>query len=272
MKNIKTYSLVSLFVIALLSFFSFSLPPEQLLDRERVNCYQAGEWLKFRVHYGLLTGGYATIDIKEELYKGNDVHYIKGYGETTGVVGLAFGVEDYYESWVDKKTDLPYKFLRKIDEGGHTKNKVIEFDQVNHKAYIKDLKRKKDTTITTKPGIQDMVSAMYYLRNNLDTSKLKEQDKIDLTMFFDGENYPFKMRFLGREQIKTKFGKVNSLKFRPLVEEGRVFKEKESLTIWVSDDSNRIPLRIKADLAVGSLKADLDAYKGLKHPFKIVFD
>jgi len=91
-------------------------------------------------------------------------------------------------------------------------------------------------------------------------------------MFFDGENYPFKMRFLKREQINTKFGKVNSLAFRPLVEKGRVFKEQESLTVWVSDDDNKIPLRIKADIAVGSLKADLDAYKGLKHPFEIVFD
>ena len=38
---------------------------------------------------------------------------------------------------------------------------------------------------------------------------------------------------------------------------GRVFKEEESLTLWVSADKNKIPLKIKADLAVGSLRADL---------------
>jgi hypothetical protein len=53
------------------------------------------------------------------------------------------------------------------------------------------------------------------------------------------------------------------------VQSGRVFKEKESLTVWISNDQNKIPLRIKAELAVGSIKADLDAYKGLKHPFKV---
>ena len=53
---------------------------------------------------------------------------------------------------------------------------------------------------------------------------------------------------------------------------GRVFKEEESLTLWVSNDKNRIPLRIKADLAIGSLRADLDAFKGLKHSFKILVD
>ncbi|MNL76302.1 hypothetical protein D3C87_2022480 [compost metagenome] len=56
--------------------------------------------------------------------------------------------------------------------------------------------------------------------------------------------------------------------FKPLVQTGRVFKEKESVTLWITDDNNKVPVRIKADLAVGSLKADLDEYKGLKYPFK----
>ncbi|MEC7265348.1 MAG: DUF3108 domain-containing protein, partial [Bacteroidota bacterium] len=59
---------------------------------------------------------------------------------------------------------------------------------------------------------------------------------------------------------------------RPLVQSGRVFKEKESLTLWVSNDLNKIPIRIKADLAVGSLKADLEAYNGLRNQFKIIMN
>ena len=272
MKSHNNYITTVLIMMVLFVSTAFMQAPAGGGVMKHKDTYQAGEWLKFRVHYGMLTGGYATIDIKDAMYKGKTVHHIKGYGETTGIVGLAFGVEDHYESWVDKKTDLPYKFLRKIDEGGHTKNKIIEFDQVGNKAHINDLKHNKKTTIDTEPGIQDMVSAMYYLRNNLTTDGLKAGDEINLTMFFDGENYPFKMRFIERETIRTKFGKVNTLVFRPLVQSGRVFQEQESLTIWVSDDDNKIPLRIKAELAVGSLKADLDAYKGLKHPFEIMFD
>lgn len=117
-----------------------------------------------------------------------------------------------------------------------------------------------------------MVSAFYYLRNNYDVSNIKEGDEIILNMFFDKENFKFKLKFLGREIMRTKFGKVPCLKFRPYVQAGRVFKENESLTLWVSDDENKIPIRIKAKLMVGSLKADLDAFKGLKHPFKIVVD
>ena len=106
----------------------------------------------------------------------------------------------------------------------------------------------------------------------MDTDNLNKDDEVSIEMFFDEENYTFKLKFLGKETIKTEFGKVESLIFRPYVMAGRVFKEEESLTLWVSNDKNKLPLRIKADLAVGSLRADLDAFKGLKHPFKIIVD
>ena len=79
-------------------------------------------------------------------------------------------------------------------------------------------------------------------------------------MFFDEENYGFKLKYLGKETIKTEFGKVKTVKFRPYVMAGRVFKEEESLTLWVSADKNKIPLKIKADLAVGSLRAELRCF------------
>ena len=94
-------------------------------------------------------------------------------------------------------------------------------------------------------------------------------EDIAKNMFFDDETTKFKLKFLGREDVITKFGIVPSMIFRPLVQSGRVFKEEESVTVWVSDDPNKLPIRIKANLAVGSIKADLDAFKGLKHTFKI---
>ena len=165
---------------------------------------------------------------------------------------------------------MPYKFIRNIDEGGHTKDIEIDFDQKNNKAHVNNKKHNTLKVFDTPPNIQDMVSTFYYLRNNLETKTLKVGDEVRVDMFFDEENYGFKLKYLGEEIIDTDFGEIESLKFRPYVMAGRVFKEEESLTLWVSKDKNKVPLRIKADLAVGSLRADLEAFKGLKHPFKIV--
>lgn len=234
------------------------------------SAFDSGEWFRFEMSYsGFLKAGNATLTVRDYEYNGKPVYHVIGKGWTTGAIKWFFKVRDRYESYIDKTTGSPYKFIRDIDEGGHTKDIEIEFDHVNRKAHVNDKKRDKKSVIDTEPNIQDMVSTFYYLRNSIDTKNLKPGDEIKVNMFFDKENYGFKLKFLGEELIKTEFGKVNSLKFRPYVMAGRVFKEEESLTLWVSNDKNKIPLRIKADLAVGSLRADLDAFKGLKHPFKI---
>ncbi|MGB0788020.1 MAG: DUF3108 domain-containing protein [Marinirhabdus sp.] len=234
----------------------------------QTKAYGDGERFKFRVHYGIFTAGYATLQVNKTALNGKPVFHIKGYGETIGASALFFKVEDRYESYVDTQKDIPYKFIRKINEGGHTKDIEINFNHATGKARVNNKKHKTVQTVSFPKDAQDMVSAFYYLRNNLDTKNIKTGHTVQMNMFFDKENYKFRLKFLGRETIRTKFGKVNTLKFRPYVSAGRVFKEQESLTIWVSDDKNKIPLLIKADLAVGSLKASLSEYKGLKHPFR----
>lgn len=234
--------------------------------------YEDGEWFKFRVHYGFITAGYATLEVNDEVLGGKEVFHVKGYGKTTGISRAFFKVEDDYQSYIDKETDRPYRFIRNIDEGGHTKDIQIDFDHATGKALVNNKKHKSQEWVDFPKDAQDMVSAFYYLRNRLDVSNIEEGYTIDMNMFFDKENYKFRLRFLGREVLRTKFGKVPTLKFRPYVQSGRVFKEKESLTVWVSDDQNRMPILIKADLAVGSLKASLTEFKGLKNSFRIQVD
>ncbi|MFD1616001.1 DUF3108 domain-containing protein [Gelatiniphilus marinus] len=245
----------------------------QIVFSQQEKAFGNGEWFKFKMSYsGFLKAGNATLTVKDSKINNKDVYHVVGKGWTTGMIKWFFKVKDRYESYFDKHTLIPYKFVRNIYEGGHTKDIEIEFDQINNKAHVHDKKHKKKTTINTKPNIQDMVSTYYYLRNNINVSTLKIGDEFKIDMFFDEETYGFKLQYLGSETISTDFGNVEALKFRPYVMAGRVFKEEESLTLWVSKDKNKVPLRIKADLAVGSLRADLEAFKGLKHPFKIVVE
>jgi hypothetical protein len=236
------------------------------------SAFDTGEWFKFKMSYsGWMKAGEATLKVNEDLINGKPVYHVVGKGKTTGAISWFFKVKDRYESYFDKEQLIPYRFIRDIDEGGHTKNIEINFDQKNHKAYVHNIKHNSKKIIDTKPNVQDMVSTFYYLRNNLDVDKLKVNDEIKTDMFFDGENYGFKIKYLGKETLQTDFGKVECLIFRPYVLAGRVFKEEESLTLWVSADQNKIPIRVKADLVIGSLRADLESFKGLKHQFKIQF-
>ncbi|NRA94161.1 MAG: DUF3108 domain-containing protein [Psychroserpens sp.] len=253
-------------LLGLLVGAQFSFPQEE-------PAFQEGEWFKFEMSYSnFLKAGNATLEVKETTFEGKPVYHVVGKGWTTGPIKWFFKVKDRYESYIDKDTGMPYKFIRKIDEGGHTKDIEIEFDHDKQEAFVEDKKHKTQKIVATEKDVQDMVSAFYFLRNNYDTDAIEEGDIVSLNMFFDEENYNFRLKFLGRETIETEFGKVKTLMFRPYVMAGRVFKEQESLTLWVSADKNKIPLKIQADLAVGSLQANLEAFKGLKHSFQIQFD
>jgi len=192
-----------------------------------------------------------------------------GKGYTTGMSRLFFKVDDLYESYIDKNTGNPYQFVRKINEGGYTKNQEGFFNQSGNKVLVKDYKHKTEKTSFIPDNSQDIMSAFYYLRNHPNIDKIKPGESIVIDMFFDDETTKFRLKLIGREDITTKFGVVPTMIFRPLVQSGRVFKEQESLTVWISDDDNKLPVRIKASLAVGSIKADLEAFKGLKNPFKV---
>lgn len=234
--------------------------------------YDDGEWFKFRIHYGVFNASFATLEVKESTFRDEPVYHVVGKGRSTGLLHLFFKVDDNYESYIHKQTGAPLRFIRQIDEGGHTKDIQIDFDHHTNTAHVFNKKHNKKESFQVQDNVHDMLSAFYYLRNNLDVESISPGEMMNMNMFFDNENHDFKLKFLGREVVKTKLGNIATLKFKPYVLAGRVFKEKESLTIWVSDDKNRMPVKIKADLAVGSLDADIDAFKGLKHPLKIIME
>ncbi len=235
-------------------------------SQEKKVAYKSGEWLRYKMSFsGWLRAGSAILEIKEKEFNGKKVFHTKGTGWTSGPIKWFFKVNDTYESYFDKDSVKPYLFKRKIDEGGYKKHRITSFNYDYNTAYIQDFTLQKDTTVTFS-NVQDMMSSFYYLRNK-DVSKLKSGEEIELDMFMDSQVYPFKLRFLGREVLKTKFGKVKTLVFRPLVQSGRVFKAQESVTIWITDDLNKIPIKMKADLSVGSLRAELEQYNGLANAF-----
>ncbi len=238
-------------------------------DSQREDAFQTGEWFKFRVHFGLINAGYATLEVQDGVINNKKVYHVIGKGYSTGMSRFFFKVDDLYESYFDKVTGNPYKYIRKIDEGGYTKNQEGFFNQNSDRVLVKDYENKTEKTFVIPNNTQDIVSTFYYLRNYPTINKLKVGESVAIDMFFDEETTKFKLKFIGREDLNTKFGVIPTMIFRPLVQSGRVFKEQEALTVWISDDDNKIPVRIQASLTVGSIKADLDGFKGLKNSFTI---
>ena len=253
------------FLITFFLLFNFS-------NAQNDMAFKNGEWFKYKLSYsGWFKAGEATVNLNEDL-NNNQLLHAKMIGKSTGAVNLFFKVYDRYESYFYKKNIKPYRFIRNINEGGYTKNIEILFDQTTKVAKVNNFKKKLSNNFSFNENSQDMVSVFYYLRNFFRIDDLDKNNEIAIDMFFDSENYSLKIKYLSTEIINTNFGKILCHKIQPYVQSGRVFKKDESLTMWISADKNRIPMRIKADLIVGSIRIDLDSFSNLNHPFEIKFD
>ena len=224
--------------------------------------FDSGEFFKFKISYGIINAGVATLTLSDTIINKVPLYHAKGYGYTTGATKFFFKVQDDYQSFFEKNKVKPHQFIRKIDEGGYTKDQQGYFNYATNTVLVKDYEKNKENSYSIHKEVQDIVSAFYYLRKHPKLNTLTQGESVEIDMFFDGEIFTFKLKYLGNEKLKTKFGTLETMKFQPYVQ------AKESLTVWVTADQNKIPVRVRASLLVGSLKAELEEYKGLVNPLK----
>ncbi len=229
----------------------------------RNKAFQQGESITFNIFYSVvgvyINAGTATFTTTLEKLNNKEVYHVVGDGKSNSSYDWIFKVRDRYESYFDTANLQPLKFIRNISEGGYKKYENVTFDQQSN------------TAITTAgvfkvPNcVQDVLSSVYYARN-IDFSKYQVNERVPFSMFLDNEVQNLYIRYLGKEDIKTKYGKFHAIKFKPLLVKGTLFQGGEKMTVWVSDDGNHIPLRIESPIVVGSVKIDMMQYNNLRYP------
>lgn len=249
-----------------LVLFGFSnkaaAPPDTFCGINNV-AFKVDEEVSFTVYYAVagiyVNAGNATFTSKLETINNRPVYHVTGEGKTNGSYDWIYKVRDKYETYIDTGTMQPLKFVRNVNEGGYKKYQNITFNKTANTAIATD------GVFKVPACVQDVVSAMYYARN-IDFSKLRPDDKLPFSMFLDNEVFNMYIRYVGKEEIKTKYGKFRALKIKPLLLKGQIFEGGENMTVWVSDDANHIPLRVESPLVVGKVKIDMMSHANLRHP------
>jgi hypothetical protein len=220
--------------------------------------FQNGEELEYKVHYGPLAAGTAVLKVSTE----NDSYQFLAEGKSTGLFNLFFKVRDSYQSISDQKKLRPLYFNRDVKEGRYKKKEKVFFNYpLNQAESTRD-------TISLPKNTQDILSLFYYLRAQ-EQDSLEIGDRIPIQVYLDDSFMNSELIYMGKDTLKTKFGNIASTKWIPQLESGRVFEDEYGMYIWVSDDENKIPLRIETKVLVGAIKMDLTAYRGLKEPLKL---
>lgn len=225
--------------------------------------FTTGEELQFRIHWGFLNAGEASIEIGNSLYKINErpCYRVNVFGQTTGLAASIIKVRNTYRSFIDTAAIIPHQFYVNIQEGKYRKEENVFFDQRQH--VVKSEEKDDKKSFNTPQNVQDIVSGYYFLRT-IDFSRLKVGDTIRVNAFFDDAFYDFKVKYRGKGEVDTKFGKIKAIRITPVMPPNKLFDGDSSIRVWISDDNNKIPVKIEADMFVGAIEMDLKKYKGLK--------
>jgi hypothetical protein len=236
--------------------------------RKIVNeAFQAGELLEYRIHYGTVTAGTAKLEVKKEpvMIKGRPCYHMVGQGTSSKSFSLFFKVNDRYETFMDQESMMSWKFKRRIEEGSFMHYSEVEFDQAKGKAYERTAGQNHTMTYDVPAYIQDVMSAFYFARTQ-DYTTAKPGGIYKFQNFIDHKVHDLDVAFLGREVIDVGGIKYRTVKLKPLVREGGIFQHEGEMYLWISDDANRIPVRVEAGLVIGSVQVDLAKSSNLRHP------
>ncbi len=220
--------------------------------------FNVGEKLKYAIHYGPIVAGSATIETPSFMYcEGRKCYKVEFSMRSAPFFDIFFKVRDYYYSLIDVQGIFPWKFEQHQREGGYKKDFVAWFDQCNHTVKTSD-----GGPYILQPYTQDAVSSFFYART-LDYDTLNVGADVRFFNFYQDKVYPLNVRYMGREDVETKAGKFHCQVIEPVIVKGGLFKNTGKITVWVTDDSLKLPVKVKTDVVIGSVVAELTSYSGL---------
>lgn len=236
-----------------------------------------GEEINYRVNFGIFTVGSAITKVDSKLFNihSRPCYKVDAFGSTSGMVSWITKVNDQWGAYIDTAALVTHVSYRKIREGHYRKDELINFDHQEDKAEVKVMN--KETGVYENPkiydtpdNVRDLVGGFLYLRV-IDFDRVHKGDTVSISGFFEDTSYNLRIIYTGKEVINTRVGKIECLKLVPIMPDNKLFDGENSITCWVSNDKNRIPVKIQAKMFIGSTGIEMVSFRGLRNQLKVIF-
>ncbi|HUX54164.1 MAG TPA: DUF3108 domain-containing protein [Williamwhitmania sp.] len=225
--------------------------------------FQVGETLRYKISFGFLDVG--TADMRVYLASNGDdpVYFVKAEARTDALANKLFTIYDVYESYIDISTGLPVKSIRDISE-----NNYRYYNEVSFMRSTKQVFSSRSGVHSVPDSILDILSAFYYARR-FALNKLVVDQKVGFITYFADEVFKFEMVYKGIEMVKTAFGWIECQKFVPIVQLGRLFRKKDAVVFYITNDANRLPVKIQMRMFFSSVEVNLEEFYGLSNSMSV---
>jgi hypothetical protein len=217
-----------------------------------------GERIDMRITYAGLLAGRASLAVEP----GSGARYrfvavVKSQGFFAWL--FRFRVDDRTVAEWDPATSCSLGIEKHLREGRAVRDQVVRIDPVTGRVEVEDRKVAQHV-FSLEPCVLDVLSALYVTR----VRGVSQAEPLRLPVFDNGKSYVLEVRFRRRERLdlpEPLGRKVPTVVVEPLLAEGTgLFVKKGRLTIWLTDDERRVPVRMRSKVAIGSVSADLESY------------
>ncbi len=211
--------------------------------------FRAGERLKFKVRYGIVSAGTAYLEVPEvREWNGRPVYTLVARAESNAFFSRFYKVRNRIESYWDTAGHYSWRFSENRREGGHREKNEIVFDYGKQEARYLD-----GRTFPIPPVVQDALSSFYYTR----TTALPLGGSVVFDYHAGRKSTPLEVKVLGRQRVETPAGSFDCVVIEPMLKAGGIFKNKGRLVIWLTDDERRMPVMMKSKVTIGSISVTL---------------
>jgi hypothetical protein len=156
------------------------------------------------------------------------------------------------EMWADEGPKR--RHLRILFDHGEGKAKL--FRQVEGQPALEE-------EVSVKPDAADVASALYLLR----TRPLEPGTELTLPVVTPSKQFPLRVVVERREQLKTPLGERSTVRVRLTTDFSGKLKAKSDLVIYFTDDAAHVPVRIEAELGLGTVVAEaVEFHSGVRTP------
>lgn len=220
-----------------------------------------GEQLKYGLYYSFVKAGTAYIRNRGLVdIGGRPAYLIQTTAFSASVIDAFFKVRDINQSWLDAQTFYSRGYGQSVREGNYKRDEWVIFDPANRRYYGQIQKKEAPREISgpLEADVTDFLTALYYVR----AQKLEPGKDIVFDIINREKQYPLIVKVHGRERVKTPAGHFDCIKVEPQLRGEGIFVAKgKSLTVWLTDDAYRMPVKMKTEVFIGSVSATLLEYK-----------
>ncbi len=263
--NFKAFAASMLLVLMPLFLYSQRVSDTaaiRILRSQNINtAFQPGEELVYELKYGFVKGGELKINVSLESVGYDYFFHVVAHCYTTGLVSKMAKVNDIYESWFDVSTGLPIQAIRNVTENNYKRYNVDLFFQDS--LYLNSMKSGRHDL---QGPTLDIISAFFYARRFIfDQQFGKNETSMTLDTWFNEDLYNLQLRYKNTEKVKTNFGKMECLRYVPVLNQKSSFKKEEDMQAWFTNDPNYVPVRIRLKMPLADIHCELIRFSNLKN-------